>query len=88
MIQLKIRTFNYGFKIQSPKYADTCQVIFCKQRAANAFVNLNLNQFHSYHDYFLQNYTIKSLKCQHNPYLESIKTSTIGRKLGKFQKAY
>ena len=41
---------------------------FCKQRAANAFVNLDL--FHSYHDYFLQNYTIK---CQHNQYLESIK---------------
>ena len=44
---------------------------FCKQRAANAFVNLDL--FHSYHDYFLQNYTIKRMKCQHNPYLESIK---------------
>ena len=58
---------------------------FCKQRAANAFVNLDL--FHSYHDYFLQNYTVKSMKCQHNPYLESIKTSIIGRKLGKFQKA-
>ena len=56
---------------------------FCKQRAANAFVNLS----HSYHDYFLQNYTIKSMKCQNNPYLESIKTSIIGRKLGKFQKA-
>ena len=39
----------------------------CKQRAANAFVNPDL--FHSYHDYFLQNYTIKSMKCQHNPYL-------------------
>ena len=89
------RTFNYGFEFQSPKYADTCQVIcqassigmckFCKQRAANAFVNLDL--FHSHHDYFLQNYTIKGMKCQHNPYLESIKTSIIGRKLGKFQKA-
>ena len=30
---------------------------FCKQRGANAFVNLYL--FHSYHDYFVQNYTIK-----------------------------
>ena len=58
---------------------------FCKKRAANAFVNLDL--FHSYHDYFLQNYTVKSMKCQHNPYLESIKTSIIGRKIGKFQKA-
>ena len=86
-----VRTFNYGFEFQSPKHADTCQVVcqassrnvqICKQRAANAFVNLDL--FHSYHDYFLQNYTIK---CQHNPYLESIKTSIIGRKLGKFQKA-
>ena len=77
-----------GFEFQSPKYADTCicqvyakQAVgmhkFCKQRAANAFVNLDL--FRSYHDYFLQNYRIK---CQHNPYLESI----IGRKLGKFQK--
>ena len=55
---------------------------FCKQRAANVFVNLDL--FHSYHNHFLQNYTIK---CQDNPYLESIKTSIIGRKLGKFQKA-
>ena len=90
MIQLMIRTFNYGFEFQSHKYADTCQVIcqavgmckFCKQRAANAFVNLDL--FHFYHDYFLQNYTIKSMKYQHNPYLESIKTSIIGIKLGKF----
>ena len=56
-----------------------------KQREADAFVNLDL--FHSYHDYFLQNYTIKSMKCQHNPYLESIKTSILARKLGKFQKA-
>ena len=56
---------------------------FCKQRATNTFVNLDL--FHSYHDYFLQNYTIKSMKCQHNPCQESIKTSIIGRKLGKFQ---
>ena len=87
------KNFNYGFEFQSPKNADTCQVIkqavgmfkFCKQRAANAFVNLDL--FHSYHDYFLQNYTIKSIKCQNNPYLESIKTSIIGKKLGKFQKA-
>ena len=64
MIQLMIRTFNYGytFEFQSPKYADTSQVTcqeavgmckFCKQRAANAFVNLDL--FHSYHDYFMQN---------------------------------
>ena len=30
----------------------------------------------------------KNMKCQHNPYLESIKTSIIGRKLGKYQKAY
>ena len=55
---------------------------FCKQRAANVFVNLDL--FHSYHNHFLQNYTIK---CQDNPYLESVRTSIIGRKLGKFQKA-
>ena len=58
---------------------------FCKQTAANALVNLDL--FHYYHDSFLQNYTIKSMKCQHNPYLECIQTSIIGRKLGKFQKA-
>ena len=60
------KNFNYGFEFQSPKYADACQIIcqassrnvqICKQRAANAFVNLDL--FHSYHDYFLQNYTIK-----------------------------
>ena len=38
---------------------------FCKQRAANAFVNLDL--FHSFHDYFLQDHAIKSMKCQHNP---------------------
>ena len=83
-----------GLNFRAPKFADTCQVLcqassrnvqICKQRAANAFVNLDL--FHSYHDHFLQNYTIKSMKCQHNPYLESIKTSIIGRKLGKFQKA-
>ena len=54
---------------------------FCKQRAVNAFVNLDL--FHSYHNYFLQNYAIKSMKCQHITYLESIQTSIIGRKLGK-----
>ena len=65
MIQLMIRAFNYGFEFQSPKYADTYEVIcqqavgmckFCKQRAANAFINLNL--FHSYQGYFLQNYTM------------------------------
>ena len=88
------KNFNYGFEFQSPKNADACQGIkqavgmckFFKQRAANAFVNPDL--FHSYHDYFLQNYTIKSIKCQHNPYLGSIKTSIMGKKLGKFQNAY
>ena len=58
---------------------------FCKQRAANAFVNIDL--FHSYHDYIFYKITQLSMKCQHNPYLEDIKNSIIGRKLGKFQKA-
>ena len=75
MIQLMIRTFNYGFEFQSPKYADTCQVQIAMYRGG-------LRAF----DYFLQNYTIKSMKCQHNPYLESIKTSIIGRKLGNSKK--
>ena len=62
---------------------------FCKQRTANTFVNLDL--FYSYHDCFLQNYTIKSMKCQHNPYLESIRTRIIAenyreipKSIGKF----
>ena len=92
-----IRTFSYiiyGLNFRAPNIQIhvkqyTKQAVgmckFCKQRAANAFVNLDL--FYSYHDYFLQNYTIKNIKCQHNPYLESIKTSIIGGKLGKFQKA-
>ena len=58
---------------------------FCKQRVANGFVNLDL--FHSYHDYCLQNYTIKSMKCQHNPYLESIKTSIIRQKIREIPKS-
>ena len=58
---------------------------FCKQRAANAFVNLDL--FHSYHDYFLQNYIVKSMKCQHNPYLESIKTSHNRQKIREIPKS-
>ena len=28
------------------------------------------------------------MKCQRNPYLENIKTSIVGRKLGKYQNAY
>ena len=88
-MQLMIKTFNYGFEFQSPKYTDICQVI-CQASSRNVpilyFVILDL--FHSYHDYFLQNCTIKIMKCQHNPYLDSIKTSMVDRKLGKFQKAY
>ena len=29
-----VRTFNYGFEFQSPKYADTCQVI-CQAKSRN-----------------------------------------------------
>ena len=31
---IMIRTFNYGFEFQSPKYADTCQVI-CQASSRN-----------------------------------------------------
>ena len=42
--------------------------------------------FHYYPNHFLQKYTITNINCQHNAYLESIKTSIICRKLGKRQK--
>ena len=78
MIPLMIRTFNYGFEFQIPKHADTCQVIYYAKQAVGmcqfcTFVILDL--FHSYNDYFLQNNAIKHMKCQHNLYLKSIKTS-------------
>ena len=79
MIQLMIRTLilvmrlNFrapNMQIHVKKYAKQLQPVgmckFCKQRAANAFVNLDL--FYSHHGYFLQN----CMKCQHSPYLESI----------------
>ena len=44
-------------------------------------------QFYSYHDHFMQEYTIININCQHNVYIGSIKMNVIGRKLGKCQKA-
>ena len=34
-IQLMIKTFNYGFEFQIPKYADACQVTNMQQECVN-----------------------------------------------------
>ena len=85
LIQLMIRTFNYGFVFQSPKYVDTChrQAVGMWQFCTFVIVDL---QYITIMIIFYK-ITLKSIKNQHDLYLESIKTSIIGRKLGKFQKA-